>query len=61
MRDSGSISIKEKVLIVCQVIAGEKIQSIAKKHGISRPSVYAWTGKNFRYSGASTKTEKTRT
>jgi len=45
MRDSGSISIKEKVLMVCRVIAGEKIQSIAKKHGISRPSVYAWTGK----------------
>jgi len=45
MRDSGSISIKEKILIVCQVIAGEKIQSIAKKHGVSRPSIYAWTKK----------------
>jgi len=45
MRDSGSISIKEKVLIVCQVIAGGKIQPVAKKHGVSRPSVYAWTGK----------------
>jgi len=44
MRNSRSISIKEKILIVCQVIAGEKIQSIAKKHGISRPSVYTWTG-----------------
>ena len=44
MRNFRSISIKEKILIVCQVIAGEKIQSIAKKHGISRPSVYAWTG-----------------
>ena len=45
MRDLRSISIKEKILIVCQVIAGEKIQSITKKHGISRPSIYAWTGK----------------
>ena len=45
MRDSGSISIKEKVLIVCQVIAGEKIHGVARKHGVSRPSVYAWTGK----------------
>jgi len=45
MRNFRSLSIKEKILIVCQVIAGEKIQSIAKKHGISSPSVYAWTGK----------------
>ena len=45
MKNFRSISIKKKILIVCQVIAGEKIQSIAKKHGISRPSVYAWTGK----------------
>ena len=44
MRNFRSISIKEKILIVCQVIAGEKIQRIAKKHGISRPSVYTWTG-----------------
>jgi len=44
MRNFRSISIKEKILIVCQVRAGEKIQSIAKKHGISRPSVYTWTG-----------------
>jgi transposase-like protein len=33
MRNFRSISIKEK------------IQSIAKKHGIGRPSVYAWTEK----------------
>jgi len=45
MRDSGFTSIKEKIFIVCQVIAGEKIQSIAKKHGISRSSIYAWTEK----------------
>jgi len=45
MKDSGSISIKEKVLIVCQVIAGEKIQRVARKHGVSRPSIYAWTKK----------------
>jgi len=45
MRNFRSISIKEKILIVCQVIAGEKIQSIAKKYGISRPSIYAWTEK----------------
>ncbi len=44
MRNFRSISIKEKILIVCQVIAGEKIQSVAKKHGISRPSVYTWMG-----------------
>jgi len=45
MRNSGSISIKEKILIVSQVIAGEKIQRAARKHGVSRPSVYAWTQK----------------
>lgn len=45
MRNSGSISIKEKTLIVSQVIAGEKIQRVARKHGVSRPSVYAWTQK----------------
>ena len=38
-------SIKEKILIVCQVIAGGKIQSVARKHGVTRPSVYAWTKK----------------
>jgi len=45
MRDSGSISIKEKVLIVCQAIAGGKIQRVARKHGVSRFSIYAWTKK----------------
>jgi len=45
MRDSRSISIKRKILIVCQVIAGEKIQTIARKHKVSRPSIYAWTQK----------------
>ena len=45
MRDFKAISIKEKVLIVCQVISGEKIQTIARKHKVSRPSVYAWTQK----------------
>ena len=45
MKHSRSISIKEKILIVCQVIAGEKIQTIARKHKVSRPSVYAWTQK----------------
>jgi len=45
MRNFRSISIKEKVLIVCQVIAGGKIQSIARKHRVSRPSIYAWTKK----------------
>ena len=45
MRDSGSISINEKILIVSKVVAGEKIQSIARKHRISRPSIYAWTKK----------------
>ena len=39
-----SISIKEKIFIVCQVIAGEKIQRVARKHGVSRPCVYVWTG-----------------
>ena len=38
-------SIKEKILIVCQVIAGGKIQRVAKKHGVSRSSIYAWTKK----------------
>ena len=45
MKDFKSISIKEKILIVCQVIAGEKIQPVAKKHGVSRSSIYAWTKK----------------
>jgi len=45
MRDFGSISVKEKILIVCQVIAGEKIQPVAKKHGVSRSSIYASTKK----------------
>ncbi len=45
MKNFGSISIKEKILIVCQVIAGEKIQTIARRHKVSRPSVYAWTQK----------------
>jgi len=45
MRDFKSISIKEKILIVCQVMAGEKIQTIARKYRVSRPSVYAWTQK----------------
>lgn len=45
MRNFESISIKEKILVVCQVIAGEKIQILARKHGVSRPSIYAWTQK----------------
>jgi len=45
MRDSGFISIKEKVIIVSEVIAGGKIQRVAKKHGVSRFSIYAWTKK----------------
>jgi len=45
MRDFKSISIKEKILIVCQVMAGEKIQTIARKYRVCRPSVYAWTQK----------------
>jgi len=45
MRNFGSISIKKKILIVSKVIAGEKIQPVAKKHGVSRPSIYAWTKK----------------
>ena len=46
MRDSGSISIREKILIVSQVIAGEKIQSLARKHRVSRPSINAWVQKS---------------
>ena len=45
MKNFGSISIKEKILMVCQVIAGEKIQRVARRHKVSRPSVYAWTQK----------------
>jgi hypothetical protein len=45
MRDSGSISIKEKIFIVSQIIAGGKVQTIARRHRVSRPSVYAWTQK----------------
>jgi len=43
MRGYKFISTKEKVLIVSQVIAGEKIQLVADKHRVSRPSVYTWT------------------
>ncbi len=43
MRGYKFISIKEKVLIVSKVIAGEKIQFVADKHRVSRPSVYTWT------------------
>ncbi len=39
------ISIKEKILIVSRVIAGEKIQLVADKYRVSRPSVYTWTQK----------------
>ena len=48
MKESGSVSIKEKVFVVCQVIAGGKIQAVARKHDVSRPSVYAWTQKALR-------------
>jgi hypothetical protein len=37
MRNSGSISIKET------------IQPVPRKHGVSRPSIYAWTGESLRY------------
>jgi len=46
MRNSSSIPIKEKILVVCQVIAGEKIQPLARKHGVSRPSIYTWAQKS---------------
>jgi transposase-like protein len=49
MNNSGPTSIKEKILIVCQVIAGENIQRVARKHGVSRPSVCAWTEESFKY------------
>jgi len=45
MRGYKFISIKEKILIVSQVIAGEKIQLVADKYRVSRPSVYTWTQK----------------
>ena len=45
MKNYRSVSIKEKILIVCQVIAGEKIQRVARRHRVSRPSIYIWTQK----------------
>ena len=42
MRGYRYVSIKEKVIIVSEVIAGEKIL-VADKHKVSRPSVYAWS------------------
>jgi len=42
MKNFRSISIKEKILIVSQTIAGEKIQPLAEKYKVSRPSVYLW-------------------
>ena len=42
MKNFRSIFIKEKILIVCQAIAGEKIQPLAEKYKVSRPSVYLW-------------------
>jgi len=50
MKDFESIFIKEKILIVCQVIVGGKIQPIARKHGVSRPFIYVWTEDSFKYS-----------
>jgi len=61
MRNFGSTSIKEKILTVYQVVAWEKIPAVARKHRISKPSVYAWTGEGFRYSGAIPKIRKTGT
>ncbi len=46
MRNSRFISVKKKILIVSQVIAGEKIQPLARKHSVSRPSIYAWAQKS---------------
>ena len=46
MRNSRFISVKEKILIVSQVIAGQKIQPLARKHKVSRPSIYAWAQKS---------------
>lgn len=43
MRGYKFISIKEKILIVSQVIVGEKIKLVADKYRVSRPSVYNWT------------------
>jgi len=43
MRGYKFISIKEKILIVSQVIAGQEIQLVANKHRASRPSIYSWT------------------
>jgi Mor family transcriptional regulator len=42
MKNFRSIFIKEKILIACQVIVGEKIQPLAKKYKVSRPSIYLW-------------------
>jgi len=42
MKNFRSLFIKEKILIVSQVIVGEKIQPLAKKYKVSRPSVYLW-------------------
>ncbi len=42
MRNFRSISIKEKIFIISQIIVGEKIKPLAKKHKVSRPSVYLW-------------------
>jgi len=42
MKKFRPISIKEKILIVSQVIAGEKIQPLTEKYKVSRPSVYLW-------------------
>ena len=58
MRNFGSISIKEKILMVCQVIAGEKIQRVARKRGVSRPAIYAWTRKALDALEQSLKPEK---
>jgi len=46
MRNSRFISVKEKILIVSKVIAGQKIQPLARKHKVSRPSIYAWAQKS---------------
>lgn len=36
------ISAKERITVVCETIVEKKISSVARRHRIARPTIYAW-------------------
>lgn len=45
MQGNRSISIKEKISIVCEVLSGKPKRAVAREYKVSRPSVHTWTRK----------------